>query len=280
MSEEKNDEKVEQDKQDLNNSDDEISLISLASSISSDHNQNEEDKEEKQRNENTMINKMILLKKINISDKPEYTKSLLSLLEKLPDSNEYYSKIEKDKKNKINPIIPGIFVMFDNIDFYFKHFQKFQFFENYSTSIPKSINDIEEPQKIYDSIEDYIKENTSIKALLSSNKISINDIIYDYILYFISKRDKLIKDLNDIKFIYKILSNLIETKRKNDNLEGYKYFINIIILFNCYGSHITYPLNAIKYLKDEKNIDDIYTKIIKEISKFEKESNIIFIIIK
>ena len=279
MAEEENDEKVAQDNQDLNESDDEI--LSASSSVSSENNISEgEEEEEKQRNENTMMNKMILLKKIDISDKPEYTKLLLSLLEKLPDSNEYYSKIEKDKKNKINPRIPGIFVMFDNIDFYFNHFQKFQFFENYTTSIPKSINDIEEPQKIYDSIEDYIKENTSLKALLSSNKISINDIIYDYILYFVSKRDKLVKDSCDIKFIYKILFNLIEIKRKNDNLEGYKYLINIIILFNCYGSHITYPLNAIKYLKDEKIIDDIYTKIVKEIAKYEKESNIVLIIIE
>ena len=234
MSDEENKEKV-----DLENSDDEVSSVS---SISSEHHKlekkEEEDKEEKQRKENTIMNKMVLLKKIQINEKPEYNKLLISLLEKLPDANEYYSKIEKDKKNNINPRIPGIFVMFDNIDFYFQHFQKFQFFENYKTSIPKSIDDIEEPQKIYDSIEDYIKENTSMKALLSSNKISINDIIYDYILYFISKRDKLIKDSCDIKFIYKILSNLIETKRKNEILEGYKYFINIIILFNCYGSHI------------------------------------------
>ena len=218
-------------------SDDDKSSVSSESSEKNEI-EPEEDEKEKQRNENNMMNKMINLKKIEINENPDYNKLLLSLLEKLPDINEYYSKIEKDKKNRLNPRIPGIFIMFDNIDFYFQHFQKFQFFENYKTSIPKSIDDIEEPQKIYDSIEDYIKENTSMKALLSSNKISINDIIYDYILYFISKRDKLIKDSCDIKFIYKILSNLIETKRKNEILEGYKYFINIIILFNCYGSHI------------------------------------------
>ena len=246
-------------------SDDDKSSVSSESSEKNEI-EPEEDEKEKQRNENNMMNKMINLKKIEINDNPEYNKLLLSLLEKLPDINEYYSKIEKDKKNRLNPRIPGIFIMFDNIDFYFIHFQKFKFFDSYKTSIPKSINEIDDQQKIYYSIEEYIKENTSMKALLSSNKISINDIISDYILYFISKRDKLMKDSSDIKFIYKILGSLIEIMKNDKTLDGYKYFINIIILFNCYGSHITYPLNAIKFLKDEKIIDDIYTKISKEIS--------------
>ena len=260
-------------------SDDDKSSVSFESSEKNEI-EPEEDEKEKQRNENNMMNKMINLKKIEINENPDYNKLLLSLLEKLPDINEYYSKIEKDKKNRLNPRIPGIFIMFDNIDFYFIHFQKFKFFDSYKTSIPKSINEIDDQQKIYYSIEEYIKENTIMKALLSSNKISINDIISDYILYFISKRDKLMKDSSDIKFIYKILGSLIEIMKNDKTLDGYKYFINIIILFNCYGSHITYPLNAIKFLKDEKIIDDIYTKISKEISQYEKETNIIFIIIE
>ena len=54
----------------------------------------------------------------------------------------------------------------------------------------------------------------------------------------------------------------------------------LIILFNCFGSHIAYPLNAIKYLNDEKIIKDIYTKILKEFELYEKENSIIFILIE
>ena len=226
------------------------------------------------------LNGMTILPRKEIKDNPEYNKQLLKMLEKLENSKEFYSKIEKDKKNKLNPRLQGIFIMFDNIDYYFQQFQKFQFFENYETTIPKSLTELEDSEKIFESIEDYIKENTSIQHLLNSNKINFDDIISDYILYFISKRDRLTKDSSDIKFIYKILSSLIQIKKSNEKLDEYKYFIEIIILFNIYGSYITYPLNAIKYLKDEKLIDDIYTKILKEIAQYEKETNVIFIIIE
>ena len=131
----------------------------------------------------------------------------------------------------------------------------------------------------FELIECYLKEYTNIQAILESKNITFDDIVSDYILYFISKSEKLQKDSCDIKYIYKILSNLFEIKKKNENLKD-KYFINIIIIFNCYCSHITYPLNAIKFLNDENIIEDIYTKILKEITQYEKESDIIFIIIE
>ena len=240
-----------------------------------------EEKEEKNRNEIILINKMLRLPKKKMNNQ-EYNQIISKLLENIPDSAEFYSKIEKDKKGKINPRIPGIFIIFENIDFYFQQFQKFHFFSNYKTSIPKSINELKDPEQIYESIEDYIKENTSIEALLNSAKINFDDIVSDYILFFICNRDKLTKDSSDIKYIYKILSNLIKIKKNNQKLERYKYFIDIIILLNCFSSHITYPLNAIKFLNDENIIEDIYAKILKEITKYEneKESNIIFIIIE
>ena len=131
----------------------------------------------------------------------------------------------------------------------------------------------------FELIECYLKEYTNIQAILESKNITFDDIVSDYILYFISKSEKLQKDSCDIKYIYKILSNLFEIKKKNENLKD-KYFINIIIIFNCYCSHITYPLNTIKFLNDENIIEDIYTKILKEITQYEKESDIIFIIIE
>ena len=64
-------------------------------------------------------------------------------------------------------------------------------------------------------------------------------------------------------------------------MDSYDYFIHVIMIFNCIKSYITYPLNAIKFLHDEKIIKAIYTKIIKEISLFEKkEDNILFILIE
>ena len=216
----------------------------------------------------------------NLANNQEYNKLFIKVLGNLQESNEFYSKIEKDKKGKINPRIPGIFIMFDNINFYFKIFQKFNFFDNFKTSIPKNINELENKHKIFEDIEDYIKNNTNIQQLLNSHKISMDDIISDYILYFIDKRDKLTKDSSDIKYFYKILFSLIQIKKKNLNLDSFKYFIEIIILFNCFGSHITYPLNAIKYLNDEKIIKDIYTKILKEFELYEKENSIIFILIE
>ena len=232
----------------------------------------------KKRNEIIEINKMIELPNKEINNQ-EYNQIILKILENIPNAQEFYSKIEKDKKGNINLRIPGIFIIFENIDFYFQQFQKFRFFSNYKTSIPKSINEIKNPEEIYKDIEEYIKENTSIQALLDSTKIAFDDIVSDYILFFIIKNDKLTKDSSDIKYIYKILFNLITIKKNNEKLERYKYFIDIIILFNCFSSHITYPLNAIKFLNDEKIIEDIYTKILKEITEYEKESNIIFIII-
>ena len=79
--------------------------------------------------------------------------------------------------------------MFENIDFYFQKFQKFRFFSNFQTLIPKPINELDDPREIYESIEDYLKENTSIEALLYSKKINFDDIISDYILFFISNRE-------------------------------------------------------------------------------------------
>ena len=241
-----------------------------------------EDKNEDENKKEAIIeiNKMRKLPKKEIADSPEYNKLFLNILGNLPESKEFYSKIEKDKKGKINPRIPGIFIMFDNINFYFQHFQKYKFFEKFSTSIPKNIDKVQEPEKIFSEVEEYIKKNTNIQQQLNSNKIKMDDIISDYILYFIEKRDKLTKDSCDIKYFYKILFNLIQIKKKNSHLDGYKYFIEIIILFNCFGSHLTYPLNAIKYLNDEKLVKDIYTRILKEIDQYEKENNIIFIIIE
>ena len=239
-----------------------------------------EDEDEKKKSEIIEINKMRKLPKKEITDSPEYNKLIINILGNLPESKDFYSKIEKDKKGKINPRIPGIFIMFDNINFYFQHFQKYKFFEKFSTSIPKNIDKIKEPGKLFSEIEEYIKKNTNIQQLFNTNKISMDDIISDYILYFIEKRDKLTKDSCDIKYIYKILFNLIQIKKKNSHLDGYKYFIEIIILFNCFGSHLTYPLNAIKYLNDEKIVKDIYKRILKEIEQYEKENNIIFIIIE
>ena len=226
------------------------------------------------------INKMIKLPDKNIADNLEYNTLFIKVLGNLQDSKEFYTKIEKDKKGKINPRIPGIFIMFDNINFYFQQFQKYRFFDTFKTSIPKCINEIENSEKVFEDIEDYIKNNTNIQTLLASNKINMDDIISDYILYFIDKRDKLTKDSCDIKYFYKILSNLLQIKKKNLNLDNYKFFIEIIILFTCFGPHITYPLNAIKYLNDEKIIKDIYAKILKEFEQYEKESNIIYILIE
>ena len=237
------------------------------------------EKKRKKREENIEINNMLSLPKKKV-DNLEYNQMILKILENISDSKEFYSNLEKDKKGKINPRIPGIFIIFDNIDFYFQSFQKFKFFSQYTTSIPKYINELKDPDKVYEDIEDYIKENTSILQLINSSKINFNDIVSDYILYFISKKDKLTKDSCEIKHIYKILYNLIEIKKKNEKLDKFKYFIDIIILFNCFSSHITYPLNVIKFLNDEKIVEDIYSKILKEITQYEKESNIIFILIE
>ena len=237
-------------------------------------------KDDEKEKEIIKINKMIKLPEKNIANNPEYNKLFIKVLGNLQDSKEFYAKIEKDKKGKINPRIPGIFIMFDNINFYFQQFQKYRFFDTFKTSIPKSLNEIENSEKVFEDIEDYIKNNTNIQTLLASNKINMDDIISDYILYFIDKRDKLTKDSCDIKYFYKILSNLLQIKKKNLNLDNYKFFIEIIILFNCFGPHITYPLNAIKYLNDEKIIKDIYAKILKEFEQYEKESNIIYILIE
>ena len=237
------------------------------------------EKKRKKREENIEINIMLSLPKKKV-DNLEYNQMILKILENISDSKEFYSNLEKDKKGKINPRIPGIFIIFDNIDFYFQSFQKFKFFSQYTTSIPKYINELKDPDKVYEDIEDYIKENTSILQLINSSKINFNDIVSDYILYFISKKDKLTKDSCEIKHIYKILYNLIEIKKKNEKLDKFKYFIDIIILFNCFSSHITYPLNVIKFLNDEKIVEDIYSKILKEITQYEKESNIIFILIE
>ena len=178
-----------------------------------------DDYAEKKRNsidENIEINKMIAFPKKKVNN-PEYNQMIVKLLENISDSKEFYSNLEKDKKGKINPRIPGIFIIFDNIDFYFESFQKFQFFSKYTTSIPKYINELKDPDNIYQDIEDYIKEHTSILQIINSSKINFNDIVSDYILYFIDKKDKLTKDSCDIKHIYKILYNLIEIKKKMKN---------------------------------------------------------------
>ena len=230
------------------------------------------------------VNEIIeILKSIKQSkkekDNPEYIQMISKIMENIPKANEYYSKIEKDQRGKINPRIPGIFILFDNINFYFLQIHKYQFFSDYKTSIPQLLEELE-LTTTFELIECYLKEYTNIQAILESKNITFDDIVSDYILYFISKSEKLQKDSCDIKYIYKILSNLFEIKKKNENLKDYKYFINIIIIFNCYCSHITYPLNAIKFLNDENIIEDIYTKILKEITQYEKESDIIFIIIE
>ena len=215
------------------------------------------------------------------NDNPDYKKIVIpKIVENIPNADTFYTRIEKDKKDKLNPRIPGIFILFDNINFYFNQFQKFRFFSNYETSIPKSVNEIEDINKIFAEIEDYVKEQTSIELLLDSKKINFDDIISDYVLYFINKQKKLTKDSCDIKHIYIILMNLIKIKKMKEELEDYKYFANIIILFNCFSSYITYPLYAIKFLNDEKIIENIYTKILKEIEQYKNESNIILIILE
>ena len=219
--------------------------------------------------------KEIISKEIN-----DFNKLVLNITEKIPSQKEYYSKIEKDAKGNLIPRIPGIFILFDNVEFYFQQFQKYKFFSCYKTTIPKAIEKLENPEKIFNSIEKYLKDNTTIEAFLSAKKINLDDIISDYILYFISKREKLMKDSCDIKYIFQILFNLIQIRKKNNDLDGYKYFSDVIILFNCFSSHITYSIKAIKFLNDEKIIDDIYTKILKGINKFEKEKNILFILIE
>ena len=202
---------------------------------------------------------------------------ITKIVENLPDSEEFYSKIEKDQKGRLNPRIAGIFIIFDNIEFYLQQFQKFQFFSNYGTSLPTFDNI--DWRKIAEDIENYIKEQTNIELLLNSHKINFNDIIADYILYFIDKKDKLTKDSCDIKHIYKILSNLIEIPKKEESI-SYREFIEFIVLFNFLSSYITYPLSAIKFLNDEKIIKDIYIKILKEMAQYEKEENFFLIIIE
>ena len=92
---------------------------------------------------------MIKLPEKNIANNPEYNKLFIKVLGNLQDSKEFYAKIEKDKKGKINPRIPGIFIMFDNINFYFQQFQKYRFFDTFETSIPKSLNEIENSEKVF-----------------------------------------------------------------------------------------------------------------------------------
>ena len=225
--------------------------------------------------ENNKIEKELNANEIQNMENSKYNSITIKTMENIPKADEYYSKIEKNDKGIISPRITGIFILFDNIYFYFNNFQKYQFFKDYKTFIPYVAGLDEDEQ-----IENYIKENTTFQSILQSKNISFDDIISDYILYIISKSEKLQKDSCDIKYIFKILLNIITIGKKNMNLDGYKCFINIIQLFNIAANCFIYPLSAIKYLNDEKIIEDAYNKILKEISQFEKETNIVFIIIE
>ena len=87
---------------------------------------------------------------------------ITKIVENLPDSEEFYSKIEKDQKGRLNPRIAGIFIIFDNIEFYLQQFQKFQFFSNYGTSLPTFDNI--DWTKIKEKIAEDKKLEGSIKA--------------------------------------------------------------------------------------------------------------------
>ena len=226
---------------------------------------------------NEIIENNQIIKESEKEEKPKNTKIILQIMENLPKSDEFYAKIEKDQKGKLNPRIPGIFILFDNIDFYFSNFFKYDFFENYQTFI---FNEHPGKEEIFLKMKEYLQEYTNIPTILESNNISFDDIISDYFLYFISKSEKLQKDSYDIKYIFKIISNLFNIFKDANKIDSYDYFIQVIMFFNCMKSYITYPLNAIKFLHDEKIIKAIYTKIIKEISLFEKEKNILFILIE
>ena len=195
--------------------------------------------------------------KVEILDSKE--KNIFQIIESIPDSKEFYEKIELNDKATLCPRIPGIFILFDSVDYYFINFHKFEFFNEYKTTIPKSIDEIEVDKKIetINYFKEYIKEFTNIHFLLETKNITIDDIILDYILYFISKKEKLTRDSCDIKYFHKILLSLINIKKKNNKLEDIEYFIDLIIFFNCFNSQITYPLNAIKFLHDE-NIIEIF----------------------
>ena len=226
---------------------------------------------------NEIIENNQIIKESEKEEKPKNTKIILQIMENLPKSDEFYAKIEKDQKGKLNPRIPGIFILFDNIDFYFSNFFKYDFFENYKTSI---FNAHPGTKEILLKMKEYLQEYTNIQTYLESNKISFDDIISDYFLYFISKSEKLQKDSYDIKYIFKIISNLFNIFKDANEMDSYDCFVWVVVIFNCIKSYFLYPLNAIKFLHDEKIIKAIYTKIIKEISLFEKEKNILFILIE
>ena len=145
-------------------------------------NDNYDEKMKKKREENIEINKLISLPKKKV-DNPEDNQMILKILKNISDSKDFYSNLEKDKKGKINPRIPGIFIIFDNIDFYFQSFQKFKFFSFYKTSIPKNINELKDADKIYEDIEDYIKEHTCILQLIDSSKLIL--MIFLIIFYLL-----------------------------------------------------------------------------------------------
>ena len=154
---------------------------------------------------NEIIENNQIIKESEKEEKPKNTKIILQIMENLPKADEFYAKIEKDQKGKLNPRIPGIFILFDNIDFYFSNFFKYDFFENYKTSI---FNEHPGTKEISLKMKEYLQEYTNIPTILESNNISFDDIISDYFLYFISKSEKLQKDSYDIKYIFKIISNL------------------------------------------------------------------------
>ena len=209
------------------------------------------------------------IKKVNEKYKP----IIFKIIEKIPNADEFFSKFEKNQKGIITPRIPGIFILFDNINFYFTNFCKYNAFDDYKTFIPNTT------PPLRDQIEDYLKEHTILQSFLESTNITFDDIISDYILYFISKNEKLQKDSCDIKYIYKILSNLCSFALEEVKSKGIKEIAEFIVEFNCFSSYFTYPLNAIKYLNDERIIEDIYNKILKEIQLI-KEKNILYILIE
>jgi hypothetical protein len=178
--------------------------------------------------------------------------------------------LEGEDKNKLVNLlikykykVPGIFLIFDNITTDFNLF--------YRSECIKGNDSIE---NIINKLEIQLNKTTfNIKL----KDYSINSIINDYYLYFITRNNSLESRTKDLSKLIKIFEEICNMKfnyqKKNEKDLNTKDFLELLIWSNIYNLELNEFLYCIQYFKEIKLFEktNIYNEVLKTIKIYDKE---------
>ena len=179
--------------------------------------------------------------------------------------------LEGEDKNKLLNLlikykykVPGIFLIFDNITTDFNLFYR-----------SECIKGNDSKENIINKLEIQLNKTTLNTKL---KDYSINTIINDYYLYFITRNNSLESRTKDLSQLIKIFEEICNMKfnyqKKNEKDLNTKDFLELLIWSNIYNLELNEFLYCIQYFKEIKLFEktNIYNEVLKTIKIYDKEN--------